>query len=299
MAAGRVPGYVIHPTGPCYGRTRMSQRLLISILVAVLGACTSRPVPPTDAPSSPSAEVTPTVSPTAGDASPASARPSPTSTPATSSPSPAPSLGADGLEVLELEVTGCPGGVALDWSPATDARFHHYTALRSLEPDVATAYPPIAPAVDWGDSYATDRFVTSAVDATLIPSEAMFYYRVMAYDGRNRPVAASPVSRTRPTEVVDLGALVVEAGAGGATRLHWRLFGGLGRCFSAYNILIGPAGTTPSTTLTVMSIQSTTELETAGLHAGRAYAVGVEVVRTTTLGGFVVARTATATYTVP
>jgi hypothetical protein len=196
-------------------------------------------------------------------------------------------------------VTGCPGGVVVDWSPATAEAFHHYTALRSLEDEIATNYPPIAPAVDWGDSFATDRFVTSAVDATLIPSESTFAYRVMAYDERNRPVAASPARRTRPTEVVNLGTLVIEPGADGATRLDWTLFGGLGRCFSAYRVLIGPAGGTPSTTLTVVSAQETTELETVGLRAGEAYTVRVEAVRTATLGSFVVARSATATYEVP
>lgn len=203
------------------------------------------------------------------------------------------------METLELEATGCPGGVALDWSPTTQPEFHHYTALRSLEADVNPDYPPIAPAVDWGDSYATDRFVTSAVDATLIPSEATFSYRVMAYDVQDRPLAASEVRRARPTEVVDLGTLTVEAGADAATRIDWPLFGGLPGCFSGYRILIGPAGGTPSTMLTVIASQSTTELETSALHAGETYAVRVEAVRTTTLGGFMVAHTATATYPVP
>lgn len=205
----------------------------------------------------------------------------------------------DGLEVLDIDVTGCPGGVVLDWAPAATPEFHHYTALRSLEADIETDYPPIAPAVDWGDSYATDRFVTSAVDATLIPSELSFHYRVMAYDDRDRAVAASSVRRARPTEAIDLGPLVVEPGADGATRLDWRLFGGLPSCFSAYRVLVGPEGAAPATTLTVVSGQSTTELETAGLHAGASYAVRVEAVRTTTLGGFVVARTEASSYTVP
>ena len=196
-------------------------------------------------------------------------------------------------------MTGCPGGVVLDWSPAFAEAFHHYTALRSLEPDVATAYPPIAPAVDWGDSYATDRFVTSAVDATLIPSEAIFSYRVMAYDAGNLPLAASPVRQARPAEPVDLGELAVTPAADGATLLDWRPFGGSSRCFSAYRVLVGPAGTAPTTALTIVSDRATTALETSGLHAGSTYAVRVEAVRTSTLGGFVVARTAIATYTVP
>ncbi|MGH2402668.1 MAG: hypothetical protein ACRDE6_08135 [Candidatus Limnocylindria bacterium] len=273
----------------------MPERLIVTLLLAMLAGCTSLAVPSTSAPATPG----PTVQP----ATPTPIS-SPTATPSVQeipaeTPSPSPSADEEGLEVLDLRVTGCPGGVALDWSPAMTAKFHHYTALRSLADEVDTAYPPIAPAVDWGDSYVTDRFVTSAVDATLIPSEAVFSYRVMAYDSSDDPVAASPVRHARPSQVTDLGALEIEAGNDGATRLGWRAFGGLGRCFSAYRVLVGPPNGTPETTLTVVADQSTTELETAALHAGVGYAVRVEAVRTTTLGSFVVGRTETASYTVP
>lgn len=276
----------------------MAERLLTLVLVAVLASCTSAEPESSDAPASPTATGTPPISPTAS-ASSASATPSASAASASPSAPPPPSVDAEGLEVLDLEVTGCPGGVALEWSPTTRPEFHHYTALRSLEPDVKTAYPPIAPAVDWGRSYGTDRFVTSAVDASLIPSEAFFFYRVMGYDERNRPVAASPARRTRPTEVVDLGPLTVDAGSDGATRIDWGRFGGLGSCFSASRVLIGPGGADPSATLSVISSQQVTELETTGLHAGETYAVRIDAVRTTTLGAFVVARSETVTYTVP
>ena len=38
---------------------------------------------------------------------------------------------------------------------------------------------------------------------------------------------------------------------------------------------------------------------TAGLHSGETYTIRVDALRTTTLGGFIVARSETATYTVP
>jgi len=268
----------------------MSSRPAFLLLALALGACSIRPPPPTE--SAEERSPTPSATPSA------SARPNPTTTArATPTPAPTPTPDTGGLEVLELQVTGCPGGVALDWSPATGPDFHHYTALRSLAADVAPDYPPIAPAVDWGDTFVTDRFVTSAVDATLIPSEVTFSYRVMAYDAGNRPLAASPVRRTRPTEVVDLGPLVVEAADDGAALIDWRLFGGLGRCFSAYRVLTGPPGGTPSETLTVISAQGTTEIETSALRSGSGYVVQVEAVRSTTVGEFVVARTAVASYT--
>jgi hypothetical protein len=274
----------------------MAERLISCLVALVLCGCTSLATP-TAAPASP-VGVTPVA---ASDSQPPSMSATPTESaePASPTVSEAPTPGPEGLEVLDLEVTGCPGGVALDWSPATHAGFHHYTGLRSLAPEVAPDYPPIAPAVDWGDSYGTDRFVTSAVDATLIPSEAFFYYRVMAYDDRNQPVAASVVARTRPTEVVDLGPVVLEPGADGATRIDWSLYGGLGRCFSAYRVLIGRDGAAPSSPLTVVSSQSSSEIETLALHSGETYSVRVDAVRTTTLGSFVVARTSTEVYTAP
>ena len=276
----------------------MVERLLSCLVAAaVLCGCTL-PASTTPTPSPPTDETQ------AGSPSPAAPSASETASasaaPASPSASPQASVDAEGLEILGLELTGCPGGVALDWSPASNAAFHHYTALRSLEPDVATAYPPIAPAVDWGRSYVTDRFVTTAVDASLIPSEAIFYYRVMAYDVEGRPVAASAVVQSRPSEVIDLGPLAVEQGGDeGATRIDWQPFEGLEGCFSAYRLLIGTNGAAPSSTLTVISDQDMTGLETMSLHPGESYAIRIDAVRTTTLGSFVVARSETASYTPP
>jgi len=268
--------------------------LIVPLLVLFMTGCTG--VGPPATPSSTVAAV-----PTPDASASVTRPPAPSATPSpTPSARPLPTPVPDAPETLELEVTGCPGGVVVDWSPATHPEFHHYTALRSIEDEVDPAYPPIAPAVDWGDSYGTDRFVTSAVDATLIPSDTTLYYRVMAYDPVNRVVAASPVRHTHLSEVVELGPLVVGAGeTASSTHLDWTLFGGLARCFSSYQVLIGPAGTTPTSTLTVMSDQSTTELETLGLHSGESYAIQVTVVRSTTLGSFLVGRTEITTYTVP
>ena len=130
----------------------------------------------------------------------------------------------------------------LDWSPTTHPEFHHYTALRSPEREISPRYPPVAPAVDWGDTYTTDRFVTSAVDASIIPSETRWFYRVMAYDSRNRVVAASSVRGARLRAPTGLGQLEVGAGPDGVTRLSWRTYDGEDRCFSAYRVLAGSGG---------------------------------------------------------
>ena len=275
----------------------MPGRLLMVVLLAAFAVgCVPVADPVTQEPArrpSPTPSASASADPSQALASDDPAAPSATVMPP---PTPVP----DAPETLDLVVTGCPGGVVVDWSPATHPEFHHYTALRSIEPDVQADYPPIAPAVDWGDSYATDRFITSAVDATLIPSDTDLYYRVMAYDEVNRAVAASPVRHANLTTVVELGALQASPGEDpGSTLLDWTLFGGLGRCFSAYHVLVGPAGTTPGTTLTVISEQSTTEADTLGLRSGISYAIQVRALRATTLGSFVVAETQVADYAVP
>jgi len=200
--------------------------------------------------------------------------------------------------LLELEAVTCHGGVVLDWSPTTSPEFHHYTALRSPVREIEPGYPPVAPAVDWGDTHTTDRFVTSAVDASIIPSETLWHYRVMAYDARNRAVAASPVRGARLREPTGLGRLEVGAGPDGVTRLSWRTYGGEDRCFSAYRILAGSGGAALNL-LAIVSDRSTGSLETDALHSGTTYQLQVRAVRTTTLGSFVLGETDVVSFTLP
>ena len=270
------------------------RRALPLAALAILVGC----VPPVAEPSSfgpPGA--TPTSTPLAATTASASAEARPTTLPSstattepTQAPTPDPSL-------LELEATSCDGGVVLDWSASVDPTFHHYTALRSPEREIAPDYPPIAPAVDWGDTYATDRFVTSGVDASIIPSETRWFYRVMAYDAEGAVVGASPVRVARLAEVEDLGE--VEATTeDGVTRLEWSPYGGFSGCFSSYRVLYG-TGASPTTLLAVVSDRGATVLETDALHAGTPYVLRVQAVRATTLGSFVAGQTTVTPYTVP
>jgi hypothetical protein len=199
---------------------------------------------------------------------------------------------------MDLEAISCDGGVVLEWSASIASDFHHYTALRSPEREIEPDWPPIAPAVDWGDTYATDRFVTSAVDASIIPSETRWFYRVMAYDADGRVVSASPVRGAQLGEVDDLGELEIEELPGGRTRIRWQPYAGFSRCFSGYRILFGTGGSA-STVLAVASEQESTELETDALHAETAYVIRVRAMRATTLGSFVVAESELTEYTVP
>lgn len=236
----------------------------------------------------PSGTPNPTPSPTAAPSASGSLSPTPMPT-----PTPTPDPGS-----LALVATSCEGGVVLSWSASTNPDFHHYTALRSPDRDVAPDWPPIAPAVDWGQTYATDPFVTSAVDASILPSDARWNYRVMAYDVEGRVVAASPVRPAQIHELADLGSLRVDARPDGFTRLQWRPYDGFSECFSSYRIMYG-IGSTPATVLTVISDQSAAEIQTDALHAGTTYELRVQAMRSTTLGSFVVGQTKTTTFTVP
>jgi hypothetical protein len=198
---------------------------------------------------------------------------------------------------IDLVVTGCNGGVVLEWSPSLHPDFHHYTALRSPISEIATAYPPIAPAVDWGDTYATDPFVTSAVDASILPSATRWSYRVMAYDAAGRVVGSSPVRGARLLETERLAAPTARPSEDGGTILSWGAYGGFSRCFTSYQVLYGIG--VASTVLTVVSDQAAVEVETDALHPGQTYALRVRAVRVTTLGSFVVGETEVVSYTVP
>lgn len=199
---------------------------------------------------------------------------------------------------FDLEVIGCNGGVVLDWTPLAVPGFHHYTALRSPSREIAADWPPIAPAVDWGDTYITDPYVTSGVDASILPSATRWSYLVVAYDAEDRPLAASPVRTTRMEEVDSLDRLLVRAAEDGGTRLRWASFDGFSECFSSYRVLATPAGGTTSV-IAVISDQATSELETDALHPGITYRLEVRAVRDATRGSFVVGRAAPVTYLVP
>ena len=256
----------------------------MAVIAGLLAGCLAAPAP--DGPST-AASPPPSVAPAGSGTSTPSASSAPSAIP-TPAPDPA---------VLELQATGCPGGVVIEWTPSTHRNFHHYTALRSPEGEISTEYPPIAPAVDWGETYATDAFVTSAVDASILPSSTTWNYRVMAYDILGDAVSASPVRSAKISQVAELGTLEVTDDAG-VTRLEWQPFSGSSGCFSSYRLLFG-TGHPPSTVLKTISDPSIGSTETDALHSGSTYQLRIEAIRATPLGSFVVARSETVIYTVP
>jgi len=123
----------------------MLERLVPALAALLLGGCTAASVPSLPLVATPVPEPTRPPTPAATVSVTATASqsvvPTPTATP--------------DRGVLALEATGCDGGVVLRWSSSTHPDFHHYVALRSPEAEIKPDYPPIASAVDWGDTYAT------------------------------------------------------------------------------------------------------------------------------------------------
>jgi hypothetical protein len=260
---------------------------LAFLTAAMLAGCTFAAVPPSGAPT---LAATPTPSTVVRASATATAAPTASPTP---SPAPTPDPAA-----MALEVTSCNGGTVLRWSPSRHPDFHHYIGLRSPEEEIAPQYPPIAPAVDWGDLYASDRFVTSGHDATVVPSDTEWHYLVVGYDAAGRPVSRSNVASGRILPHRQLGAVEAEVLPDGAVRLTWDAFDGVDGCFSAYRVLHGTGGVAGTLLTTITDLERTT-LETRALHPGTTYVLRVHAVRTTTLGHFVVAESEPLTFSVP
>ena len=179
------------------------------------------------------------------------------------------------------------------FSPSLHPDFHHYTALRSPDAEIATGYPPIAPAVDWGDTYATDRFVTSGADASIIPSDTTWFYRLMAYDADGAVIGTSPVRSGQLRPVDELGPVEVEVDAGGRTRLRWDAYDGPADCFSHYRVQYGTSGS-PNTVLAIVSGRETAELGQLFDHLHDTFSSANRVANRHFIGSFACARPAYA-----
>lgn len=237
------------------------------------------------------------------------ATPAPTAVPTpvpTAKPTPKPTpVPPPPMGVLSLTATGCPGGVVLDWSMYDGAgAFNHYLTLRSTSDSIPKAYPPQGGAVDPGGTYAPNVEKTSAVDAD-IPAGVTYYYRTMAFNGDDGVIAASGVTSAVAAPVGSLGSLAVGSVAEG-TKMLWTPYAGPEPCFTYYKVVYSETNPSPSYLggdpyLAAIG-DPATDRYIAGpeaLISGHTYYLRVQVIRSTHLGGFIVAQTDVATYTVP
>jgi hypothetical protein len=203
---------------------------------------------------------------------------------------------------MAISLNGCDGGVLIGWSEVLDPRFHHYTTLRSGNPDIPVAYPPQNGAVDFGTSYASKSSAVSGFDVSA-PAGATSYYRTMAFDASGAVVATSGVASVVAKPVQTMGPLAVAPDAAG-TRFTWTPYAGGGECFTFYKLSYTIDGTPPSylagdPTLLSSGDRSQATYVSADLQSGTTYTFRLEVIRGTDTGNFVVAHTDVVSYTVP
>jgi hypothetical protein len=243
----------------------------------------------------PSASAEPTVEPTAVPTPVPTAKPTPVPTPV-----PPPPLG-----VLSLSATGCPGGVVLDWSIYDGAgAFSHYLTLRNTSESIPKAYPPQGGAVDPGGTYSNSLEKTSAVDAD-ISAGVTYYYRTLAFNADDGVIAASGITSAVAAPVTSLGTLSVGPVTEG-TKLAWSTFTGPEGCFTWYKLVYSESNPSPSYLggdpyLAALSDPGISQWVAGpeALVSGHTYYLRVQVIRATDLGGFLVAQTEVAPYTVP
>jgi len=125
----------------------------------------------------------------------------------------------------------------------------------------------------------------------------------MAFNADDQVIAASDIVSATPKPVKLLGGLEVTPDAGG-TRLSWTPYGGPEWCFDFYKIVYSLTDETPSYLdgdpyLAALSDQGASTFVSPDLVSGKTYFIRVQALRGTELGGFVVAQTEVATYTVP
>ena len=223
--------------------------------------------------------------------------PEPTAEP-TPKPTPKPT---PGIATLGLTVSGCHGGVVVNWTAYAGGSFSHYTVLRSTTSTIPLAYPPQGGAIALDQSFTESRELTSTADAEIEPG-ATYYYRAIALDVEDRVIAASAVKSGAASSVKALG----ELGVGPAelsTRFDWSPYTGPEGCFSLYKLVYSAEDDTPSylegaTTAWAGESQSAGTAAVGELPSGT-YWFRIQVIRVTDLGKFVVAQSGPAAYTVP
>jgi hypothetical protein len=262
---------------------------------ATIGPATPKPTPATTVAPILSVESPPT---TPAPTPVATKRPDPTATPepvptktprppATPKPEPTnPPVGP-----LDLAAKACPGGVVLDWTkPST--LVNHYHVLRGLDGDFAPTYPAggtteIDSATSWSAG-TTDGF-----DATVGGGKTATY-RAYAFDDADEVMAVSASRTVSSIDRIDLGTLdVVDDGPGSIT-VSWTAASVSAGCFTYGKLVASETDPDPSYLkgsqyLAAIGDPGTTSVTLEGLDPGTTVWMRYEIIRSTSLGKFVVA----------
>jgi len=201
---------------------------------------------------------------------------------------------------MSLNLTGCNGGVVVQWSPISDPRFAKYRTLRSTSPDIPVAFPPQGGAVDVVTAKSATPSASSGYDASAAPS-ATNYYRTLALDGGGQVIATSGVISAAAQAVSPMGPLAVGPDPEG-TRFTWTPFAGEGACFTYYKLVYSTDGSPPNYLEGdpyLLASGDQTQATYAAVVASGQYWFRLQVIRATDTGAFLVAETDITPYTVP
>ena len=273
-------------------------------------------VPPTES-AAPSSEPAPAVvdgspAPSAGPEASAiaSAGPEPTIRPTASpkpaktpKPTPKPDPTTTPVVTMDFWAKACPGGVVLDWSkPPTSVG--HYHVLRKLGGEVPGTYPAsgtteIDSATSWSAS------VTDGFDAGLDAGQPATY-RAFAFDADDNLVAVSQSRTVSGLGTLSLGTLGVADNGDGSITASWSNPGVAAGCFAYGKLVLSEEDPDPSylkgsTYIAVVENAGSTETW-AGVPpelSGKTVWMRYQMIRTTSLGKFVVGSTGVVQVTLP
>ena len=217
-------------------------------------------------------------------------------------PTPEPSPPPPAIGELSLGLTGCNGGIVIQWSATADPAFAKYRTLRSTSASIPAAYPPQGGSVEVATAKSATPAATTGFDASIAPG-VTGYYRTVALDASGAVIAASNVASAAAQSVQGLGPLVVTPDPGG-TRLSWTPYAGSPGCFTYYKLVYTLDGSPPAYLegdphLMASGDQAQATYVHAGLMPGQTYTFRLQGIRVTDTGGFLVTQTDVASYTVP
>jgi hypothetical protein len=202
---------------------------------------------------------------------------------------------------MDLFALACPGGVVLDWTKPSPAVGHYHT-LRKLGGDVPPTYPAdgtsqIDSATSWNAG------VTDGFDAGLGGGQSATY-RAFAFDADDHLMSSSPMRTVTGIGKIALGTLGIEDHGPGAISVSWGAADVSSDCFTYGKLVASETDSTPSYLdgspyLAAIGEKTSTGVTLEGLPSGTTVWMRYEVIRATSLGKFVVARSDVVQVTYP